>query len=111
GAHYLYSNVPYDDWSQRWLGIDITRSLGWKRNNYDRLVHFSHGLLLMPAMRELVERWVGVRGMKAIVIAVAFTAVLSMTYELLEWLIAVFMSPEAADKYNGQQGDAFDAQK
>ena len=36
---------------------------------------------------------------------------LSMAYEIFEWLLTVFLSPEDADSYNGQQGDMWDAQK
>ena len=32
-------------------------------------------------------------------------------YELLEWGVAVFLSPEMAENYNGQQGDIWDAHK
>lgn len=111
GAHYLYSFVPYDAWSQRLLGISITDTFGFSRNHYDRLVHFAHGLLLLQPTRELVTRWMRVDGLRAIIIAIALLAVLSTIYELIEWLIAVVMSPEAAELYNGQQGDMFDAQK
>ena len=35
----------------------------------------------------------------------------SMIYELFEWLLTIVMSSDAADSYNGQQGDMWDAQK
>ena len=35
----------------------------------------------------------------------------SMFYELIEWWIAIGMSPEQAENYNGQQGDIWDAHK
>ena len=35
----------------------------------------------------------------------------SMVYEIFEWQLAVHFSPETAEKYNGQQGDVWDAQK
>jgi uncharacterized membrane protein YjdF len=35
----------------------------------------------------------------------------SMLYELFEGLITWVMSPQAADDYNGQQGDMWDSQK
>ncbi len=38
-------------------------------------------------------------------------ATLSKVYELIEWWFAIAMSPENAELYNGQQGDAFDAHK
>jgi Predicted membrane protein len=33
----------------------------------------------------------------------------SLVYEWMEWGIALALSPEAAESYNGQQGDAWDA--
>ena len=33
----------------------------------------------------------------------------SLVYEWLEWGIALALSPEAAEAYNGQQGDVWDA--
>jgi putative membrane protein len=35
----------------------------------------------------------------------------SMMYELFEWLLTIIVSSEAANNYNGQQGDVWDAQK
>ena len=35
----------------------------------------------------------------------------SMFYELIEWWIAMGLSPEDAENYNGQQGDVWDAHK
>ena len=35
----------------------------------------------------------------------------SLLYELFEWGIATTLSPEAAEAYNGQQGDMWDAHK
>ena len=33
----------------------------------------------------------------------------SLVYEWAEWAIALMLSPEAAEAYNGQQGDPWDA--
>jgi putative membrane protein len=35
----------------------------------------------------------------------------SLLYELFEWVLALVLSPQSAEAYNGQQGDMFDAQK
>lgn len=35
----------------------------------------------------------------------------SLFYEWIEWLIAIGLSPEEAENYNGQQGDIWDAHK
>src|SRR5689334_21441045 len=39
GSHYTYSQVPLGDW--------VKQALGLERNHYDRLVHFTFGLLLV----------------------------------------------------------------
>jgi len=35
----------------------------------------------------------------------------SVIYEWLEWLVAISLSPQDAEAYNGQQGDMWDAHK
>jgi putative membrane protein len=35
----------------------------------------------------------------------------SMIYELIEWGVAIALAPGAAEQYNGQQGDMWDAHK
>ena len=42
--------------------------------------------------------------------AVAVLAIGAL-YEIFEWLLTIGMNAEAADQYNGQQGDMFDAPK
>src|SRR5687768_15266617 len=42
GAHYSYSEVPYNHWWQAVFG----RPLSGGRNHYDRMVHFCYGFLL-----------------------------------------------------------------
>lgn len=119
GAHYLYSYVPYDDWARALFGISVSDAIGvpvneatgLPRNHYDRLVHFLFGVLMTLPMLETVERLLPLRRAQALVVSVAFLAVLSKLYEVGEWLIALLMDPEDAEKYNGQQGDVFDAHK
>lgn len=112
GAHYLYSNVPYDDWAQALTGKTINGILGWERNNFDRLVHCSFGLLGAPVVFEMGWRYAGLRkGFWAALLAVGVVSLFGNVYEVIEWLIAVTMSKENAEEYNGQQGDVFDAQK
>ncbi|WP_439275306.1 DUF2238 domain-containing protein [Psychrobacter sp. 1U2] len=112
GARYLYSYVPYDEWTQWLFGISLNDIFGWQRNMYDRLVHFSYGLLLFAAMYDSLEHIFKVKSVKALI---AITLMLNMStsllYELFEWSLAMTMSPEAAEAYNGQQGDMWDAHK
>lgn len=112
GARYLYSYVPYDDWTQLIFGISLNDLFGWQRNMYDRLVHFSYGLLLFSAMVESSRFIFKISSIKLLIaIALMINMSSSLLYELLEWGIATTLSPEAAEAYNGQQGDAWDAHK
>ena len=47
GARYLYSFVPYDEWTQKLFGVSITEQFGFQRNHYDRIVHVCFGLLFV----------------------------------------------------------------
>ena len=42
-------------------------------------------------------------------LAVAAIMCTSLIYEWFEWAIALTMSPQDAESYNGQQGDVWDA--
>ncbi|WP_435978612.1 DUF2238 domain-containing protein [Psychrobacter sp. DM4] len=110
GARYLYSYVPYDEWTQQLFGIRLSEWFGWQRNMYDRLVHFSYGLLLFGAMAEISKSLFKIQSLKLLIaIALMINMSSSLLYELLEWGIATTLSPKAAEAYNGQQGDIWDA--
>ncbi|MGG1354250.1 DUF2238 domain-containing protein [Psychrobacter pacificensis] len=112
GARYLYSYVPYNDWTQQLFGIRLDELFGWQRNMYDRLVHFSYGVLLFNAMADVSKTIFNVQSVKLLIaLALMINMSSSLLYELLEWSIAMTLSPEAAEAYNGQQGDIWDAHK
>ena len=111
GARYIYSYVPYNEWSISITGFDINAFLDTKRNHYDRFVHFSFGLLMIPICIQIVEQ-MKLRSRNAtIFMAWLMIQTGSMIYELFEWLLTIIVSSEAANNYNGQQGDVWDAQK
>lgn len=111
-AHYLYSYVPYNAWLQACFDFDINAFFGWQRNMFDRLVHFSYGLLLYPFFYAVFQRWlIPLSHTKIAFICIMWVMASSMFYELIEWWIAIGLSPEAAENYNGQQGDNWDAHK
>ncbi|WP_130802924.1 DUF2238 domain-containing protein [Acinetobacter ihumii] len=111
-AHYLYSYVPYNEWIKTIFHVDLNQLFGWQRNMYDRLVHFSYGFLLYPFFYRCFQVWFPQSKPSTLFLLVLqFVMASSMAYELIEWLIAIGMSPEAAEKYNGQQGDIWDAHK
>ena len=62
GAHYTYAEVPYDEAWRNLTGHSFNSAFGWTRNNFDRVVHFSYGLLLAYPIREVFIRVANVRG-------------------------------------------------
>jgi putative membrane protein len=103
GAHYTYAEVPFGFWAQDALGLS--------RNHYDRLVHFSFGLLLAWPFRELLLRAAGVRESWSWLLTLVTVLGFSGFYEALEAIVAVVVSPELGTAYLGTQGDEWDAQK
>jgi putative membrane protein len=79
GAHYTYAEVPYQQWFP---------SLAGGRNHFDRLVHFSYGLLLAYPIREMFLRIGNVRGFWGYFLPLDLTMSTSMLYELIEWAAA-----------------------
>jgi putative membrane protein len=117
GAHYTYSEVPYEDWIGTvagWVGhpdFRLGETLGWQRNQFDRLVHFAFGLLLAYPVREIFVRVARVRGFWAYYLPLDVMISFSAAYELMEWGVALVFGGETADTYLGTQGDVWDAQK
>jgi len=103
GAHYTYSETPFGFWLQDWLDLS--------RNHYDRIVHFSFGLLLAYPFRELLMRAAGVNRHWSYLLVMVTVLGFSGFYEALEGLVAMVVSPELGAAYLGTQGDEWDAQK
>lgn len=111
GARWIYSYTPYDQWIKSLTGFSINSYFGFKRNQYDRLVHFFFGFLMLIPLREIYSRWFGSNLKISSHLAFLFILSASMIYEVFEWLITIVLSPDDANAYNGQQGDFWDAQK
>jgi len=111
GARYIYSYVPYDEWSERLFGVSLARLPGLRRNHYDRLVHFAFGLLAPRPFREVQTRYLNVPDGVSRYFAIEFVMAFSMLYELFEWGLTMVLSPGDAGAYNGEQGDIWDAHK
>lgn len=103
GAHYTYSETPIGFWLQDWLG--------WERNHYDRIVHFSFGLLLAYPLREELLRLPRVKRSWSYVLAVALVLALSALYEVIEGITALIVNPDLGTAFLGTQGDQWDSQK
>jgi putative membrane protein len=110
-SYYGYCNVPYDDWLEAAFGVRPATWLHSPRNHFDRPIHLCYGLLLYAPVHELAARLLRIGRRGAAWVAIDFILATSLLYEVAEWLIAVFMAPSIAERYNGQQGDPWDAQK
>jgi putative membrane protein len=111
GGRYAYSNVPYDDWARALTGTTLSDAMGWTRNHYDRFVHFAFGALSVIPVAEIARRWSGLGLRGAALTVLAWALAISCLYEIFEWLLTIVAAGETADRYNGQQGDIWDAQK
>lgn len=103
GAHYTYSKVPLGFWMQEWWGLE--------RNHFDRIAHFSFGLLLAYPLRELFLRRVNVQGFWAYYLPISGILAMSGFFEIIETSIVLLVRPELGEAYLGTQGDEWDAQK
>ena len=111
GSHYTYAEVPYDDLWQALFGRSFNSLMGWERNHFDRLVHFSYGLLLAYPIREVFHRVAQVRGFWGYFLPLDVTMSTSMLFELFEWAAAEIFGGDLGVAYLGTQGDIWDAHK
>ncbi|UXZ04672.1 DUF2238 domain-containing protein [Moraxella nasicaprae] len=112
GAVWSYSYVPYDEWSMAIFGISISDTFNFKRNMYDRMVHFGYGLLLYPLIYDVIKRHFYQNTHRQFVfIALLINMASSLMYEWFEWGLTLVLSQNDAENYNGQQGDMWDAHK
>ena len=102
GGHYTYAEVPLFD--------GLGASLGFERNNYDKLGHFMQGFVPAILARELLIRNAVVstaawRNLYIVCFCLAFSAF----YELIEWLVAVMVGQDS-EAFLGTQGFEWDTQ-
>ncbi|NPA81770.1 MAG: DUF2238 domain-containing protein [Epsilonproteobacteria bacterium] len=102
GGHFTFAKVPFDF---------INDLFGWERNNYDRIAHFSVGFYSY-AIAEILDRKRVVNSKVILFLFPIFSiATVAAVYEIIEWLAAVYLDPNAGADYVGAQGDIWDAQK
>jgi len=103
GAHWTYAKVPFGYTLGHWLGTD--------RNMYDRLAHFSFGLLFAYPIREAFIRLTGAKGVWGFYFPLDIVLSFSALYEIFEWLAAIIVDPVHAATFVGSQGDFWDTPK
>ena len=101
GGHYTFARVPFGWFSDM---------LGFERNHFDRLGHFSVGLYAYPMMEWLLrKRYCG--SVLAGFFALFFIMSIAAGYEIVEWWFAALEGGDAGVDFLGAQGDIWDAQK
>lgn len=111
GAHYTYSQVPYDRWARALAGSSVSDALDLQRNQFDRLVHFLYGLLVAPGVIELLDARAPQRGLWRWLVPLLFMVSHSTLYEMVEWAAAAIFGGDLGQAYLGTQSDAWDSQK
>lgn len=111
GAHWTYSEVPYNDWTRALFGTSLNELCGFERNHFDRLVHFSYGLLLAYPIREVFLRIADAKGFWGYFLPLDVVMSTSLLYEFIEWAAAVGIGGNLGQAYLGTQGDIWDAHK
>lgn len=102
-SHYTYGEVPFGYTIGHWFGSD--------RNMYDRLVHFSFGLLFAYPIRELLIKNITTRVFWTYFLPINLIFSFSAIYEILEWSTVLNISPKIGLLFLGSQGDVWDTQK
>lgn len=111
GAHYTYSEVPYQGWYEALSGRSFVADFGSGRNHYDRLVHFLYGALLALPVIELLDARARPTGLWRWLLPVLFLVSHGSIYEMIEWGAAEIFGGDLGAAYLGTQGDVWDAQK
>ncbi|TBL71344.1 DUF2238 domain-containing protein [Paenibacillus thalictri] len=102
GAHYSYNTTPVDQW--------LHVAFGFGRDNYDRIVHFSYGLLIVVPIREWLSVHVRLGAKTSVWFAVTLILATGAFYELIEMWVAQIVAPEIGTLFLGTQGDVWDTQ-
>ena len=102
GMHYNYGSVPFGSW--------LGHLLGSERNMYDRLVHFSFGLLMFIPVREILLRVKGAPGFFSYFVPLNIILSFSALYEIMEWHTVSKLNSSIGYLFIGGN-DPFDAEK
>ncbi len=102
GGHYTFERVPFD------LVNDF---FGFERNNYDRFAHFSVGFYAYAIAEFLDRKKLTNASWLLYLFPVTAIFTVASVYEIIEWITAATIDPEAGMAFLGVQGDVWDAQK
>lgn len=100
GAHYSYN--------ENWVDVWLKEIIHSERDPYDRLVHFSFGLLLAYPIREAMQAWTQLGRKWLYVMTCVIVLAMGAFYELIEMWVALIVAPEIGTLFLGTQGDPWD---
>ncbi|WP_276134061.1 DUF2238 domain-containing protein [Polluticoccus soli] len=103
GAFYAYTTNAFGEWLKERYDL-------W-RNPYDRIVHFSFGLLIAYPAREILLNRFKVSGKAAWLLPIEIAFSLGTIFEMIEWGVAELTTPATGETYVATQGDVWDAHK
>lgn len=93
------------------LGELLQNRFELKRNPYDRIVHFSFGLLLLIPVFEFISAKTEASKKLNLIIANMAIFCAASAFELIEWVVAIAFDSATGETYVATQGDTWDAQK
>ncbi len=102
GAHYTYQDTPLDNW--------FKQNFHTKRAFYDRIVHFTFGLLVAYPFWEVAIRAMKLRSVWSYVATFTVIMTFSALFEIIEMVVAL-IAGSLGEEYIGLQGDPLDTQK
>lgn len=102
GGKYTYAHNPLFDWIKEMMSLD--------RNNYDKVGHFAQGFVPTLIAREILIRKEIIKQRSWLwFILIGITSFITVTYELLEWFVALIIK-QNANEFLGMQGYVWDTQ-
>ncbi len=102
GAHYDYGSVPF--------GTTLGTIFETSNNLYDKIVHFSFGLLIVYPLREMFLRIAKMKGFWSYLSPFMAIITLGTFYEIYEWITVLKYNPDVGYLFIGGS-DPFDATK
>jgi putative membrane protein len=102
-VHYTYPKVP--------LGFWLDQMFHFQRNHFDRIVHFSFGLLWTYPLIEIFRRSQNLKGWLLPYVAVMTILGFSACWEIFEAWIGQIAHSKIEMAFVGHQGDVWDPQR